>query len=108
MWDFVNQGGPAYTSGGYSVTNITLIANTNPYPITGTVNFTTTVSQTFSWDANGVPNQVSTDPKLYLVPVRNSTVSYLTLTSNTTLLTVNTYSQWASIYNSTSQKVLTS
>ena len=99
FWDFINQGGKVFTSSGYRINNIILTPNTNPYPITGTIQFTDTISQTINWDANGNPQVVGTDTKLYLVPIKTTTVQYLS--ANTTLATVNSYAQWVTVNNTT-------
>ena len=99
IWDFMNQGGKVVTSGGFVVNNIVLIANTNPYPISANVQWTNNYSLSLSWDANGAPHITPSDPSLYLQPVK-TVISYV-MSSNTTLSSVNSYSQWANNNNQT-------
>lgn len=97
MWQFIDQGGTVKTTLGQTVNNIVLIANTNPYPITGNVVWTQNHSLPLSWAANGVPQNSSSNLGLELQPV-GSITQYI-LFSNTTLDTANSYSEWSNTNN---------
>lgn len=97
LWQFISQGGTVKTTLGQSVNNIVLIANTNPYPISGKVVWSGNHSVQLNWAANGVPQNAQYNQGLELQPVATFT-QYVTY-SNSTLLTVNSYSQWANTNN---------
>jgi len=92
VWQFISQGGTVRTSLGYSVNNIVLTANTNPYPISGSVIWTENHSTGLTWDVNGNPQDSANNIGLTLWPI--SIYSREMLISNSTLSTANSYSEW--------------